>query len=58
MTFDPIDLSAMFRYDVAVVCGVAASLPAAALRQDEQMLPVDLQKAKDQHEKYVQVRRG
>ena len=47
----------MFRYDLAVVCSVPASLPAAVLRQDDQMLPVDLQKARDQHEQYVQVLR-
>ena len=48
----------MFRYDLAVVCGVPASLPAAALRQDDQTLPVDLQRARDQHEQYVQVSGG
>ena len=37
------------------MCGVPASLPAAALRQGDQVAPVDLQKARDQHEQYVKV---
>ena len=39
----------MFCYDLAVVCSVPTSLPAAVLRQDDQM--------RDQHEQYVQVLR-
>ena len=41
-----------------MVCGVPASLPAAALRQGDQVEPVDLQKSRDQHEQYVKVSEG
>ena len=44
-----------FTYSKAVVCGVPASLPAAALRMCDSGEPVNLQKAREQHEKYVQV---
>lgn len=47
-----------FKYSKAVVCGVPASLPGAALRQDEAADPVDLMKAREQHEKYVEVLRS
>ncbi len=47
-----------FQYSKAVVCGIPASLPAAALRQNEAGEPVDLQKAKEQHEQYVEVLRS
>ena len=44
-------------YDLAVVRGIAASLPDEALRQDQQVPPVlvDLEKALQQHSKYTQV---
>ncbi len=47
-----------FRYSKAVVCGVAAALPEAALRQCEAGQPVDLQKAREQHREYVEVLRN
>ena len=51
-------LQSAFCYDVAVVCGVPGSLPANALRQGghESPLVVDLQTAREQHAKYVEVR--
>ena len=47
-----------FTYSRAVVCGVADSLPANALRLCESDHPVDLARAREQHEKYVEVLRG
>ena len=44
-----------FKYTRAVVCGVAASLPGAALRQGEPGEPVNLEKARKQHDEYVKV---
>ena len=45
-----------FQYTRAVVCaGVPASLPAAALRMAEPGLPVDLQKATNQLQRYTEV---
>ncbi|MCG8623188.1 MAG: hypothetical protein MJE68_14480 [Proteobacteria bacterium] len=44
-----------FKYTRAVVCGVAASLPGAALRQGEPGEPVNLEKAREQHDAYVKV---
>lgn len=44
-----------FVYRRAVVCGIADSLPAAALRLSEPNDPVDLQKARMQHQQYVDV---
>ena len=43
----------MFVYRKAVVCGIADSLPAAALRQCESQEPIDLQKARLQKQQYV-----
>ena len=48
-------MAAEFNYTKAVVCGVAASLPGAALRLDEPGEPVNLEKARKQHDKYVKV---
>lgn len=49
---------ALFRYTRAVVSGVASTLPAAAVRMahpaDHQ--PVDLEKARLQHQEYVKVK--
>lgn len=45
-----------FVYSKAVVCGgIASSLPAAALRMAEPGQGVDLDKARQQHEKYTEV---
>lgn len=44
-----------FKYSRAVVCGVPASLPAAALRLGEPGEPVNLGRARKQHEEYVKV---
>nr|CAH17923.1 dimethylarginine dimethylaminohydrolase [Suberites domuncula] len=44
-----------FTYTKAVVCGIPASLPATALRMEETDEPVDLGKARQQHEDYLQV---
>ena len=44
-----------FVYTRAVVCGVPASLPRAAVRMDDSGEPIDFDKAKKQHEEYVQV---
>ena len=46
----------MFTYSKAVVCGVPTSLPTAALRLGEPGEPVNLEKARKQHEEYVKVR--
>ena len=48
-------MAAEFNYTKAVVCGVAASLPVAALRMDEPGEPVNLEKARKQHDEYVKV---
>ena len=48
--------SEMFCYDLAVVRGVAASLPEKALRQSDSVA-VDLQIAQQQHSEYTRVRR-
>lgn len=46
-----------FVYSRAVVCGgVASSLPAAALRMAEPGQGVDLDKARQQHQKYTEVK--
>ena len=45
----------MFRYTKAIVCGVPASLPAAALRQETDAPVVDLGLARKQHKEYVDV---
>ena len=37
------------------MCGVPESLPATALRMAETDEPVDLEKARQQHEEYLQV---
>ena len=39
----------------AVVCGVPASLPGAALRLGEPGEPIDLERARKQHDEYVKV---
>ncbi len=45
-----------FVYSRAVVCsGISPSLPAAALRMEESGEAVDMDKANQQHQKYVQV---
>ena len=44
-----------FNYTRAVVCGVPASLPGAALRLGEPGEPVNLEKARKQHDEYVKV---
>ena len=44
-----------FKYSRAIVCGIPDSLPAAALRMDSGGEPVDLEKARQQHEEYLQV---
>lgn len=43
-----------FMYGRAVVCSIPDSLPAAALRLCEPKDPVDLQKARLQHQQYVE----
>ena len=48
-------MAGAFTYSKAVVCGVPASLPEAAVRMCDSGEPVNLQKAREQHEKYVQV---
>ena len=48
-------MAELFKYTKAVVCGVPASLPGAALRLDEPGEPVNLEKARKQHEEYVKV---
>ena len=48
---------AELRYSRAVVCGVPASLPGAALRLDEPGEPINLEKAQKQHDEYVAVRK-
>ena len=48
-------MAGSFTYSKAVVCGVPASLPEAAVRMCDSGEPVNLQKAREQHEKYVQV---
>lgn len=45
-------------YSKAVVCGVPESLPAAALRTCDSGEPVNLQKAREQHDQYVKVYRS
>lgn len=54
---DHMQKMADFSYSRAVVCGVPASLPGAALRQGEPGEPVDLERARKQHEEYVKVSR-
>lgn len=44
-----------FVYTRAVVCGVPASLPQAALRTEDAGEPISLDKARHQHEEYVRV---
>lgn len=44
-----------FTYTRAIVSGIPASLPAAALRMDGSGSPVDLERARQQHEDYLQV---
>lgn len=44
-----------FKYNRAVVCGVPASLPGAALRLGEPGEPVNLEKTRKQHDEYVKV---
>ena len=45
-----------FVYSRAVVCaGVSSSLPAAALREEEPDQAVDLDKARREHDEYVEV---
>ena len=51
-------MEGQFRYSRAVVCGIPASLPAAALRQNDTGEPVNLQRAREQHEKYVETLRS
>ena len=46
-------MSDIFRFRKAVVCCVPDSLPAAALRQDESIEPVNLEVARKQHKKYT-----
>ena len=48
-------MAAQFTYTRAVVRGVPDSLPAAALRMCEAASPVDLARARTQHEEYVRV---
>lgn len=50
------NMAEQFKYSRAVVCGVSASLPGAALRLDEPAEPINLEKARKQHEDYVKVR--
>ena len=45
----------LFSYTRAIVCGISSTLPAAALRQDGGGEPVDLEKARRQHQEYVEV---
>lgn len=45
----------MFRYTKAIVCGVPASLPEAALRLEADALIVDLELARKQHKEYIDV---
>ena len=42
-------------YDLAVVRGIAASLPEKALRQNDQVAAIDLQTAARQHSEYINV---
>ena len=50
------ELEDAFTYSRAVVCGgVSTSLPEAALRLEEPEQVVDLERARRQHEEYVQV---
>ena len=51
------DVDQHFCYDLAVVRGIAASLPDKALRQSDQVPPaaIDLQKAVQQHSEYTNV---
>ena len=44
-----------FTYSRAVVCGVPSTLPAAALRMDPSGEPVNLSRARQQHQEYVEV---
>ena len=48
-------MAGTFSYSKAVVCGVPESLPAAALRTCDSGEPVDLQRAREQHDQYVKV---
>ena len=48
-------MAEQFQYTRAVVCGVAASLPGAALRLEEPGEPINLERARKQHEEYVKV---
>lgn len=48
-------MAAPFTYTRAVVRGIPDSLPAAALRMCESANPVDLLRARRQHEEYVRV---
>ena len=54
---EDVDADRYFCYDVAVVRGIAASLPDKALRQSDQVPPaaIDLQKAVQQHSEYINV---
>ena len=54
---EDVDADQHFCYDVAVVRGIAASLPDKALRQSDQAAAIDLQKAVQQHSEYTNVRR-
>ncbi len=47
----------LFKYTKAIVCGIPDSLVAEALRMDEGGEPVDLERARQQHEDYIQVSR-
>lgn len=44
-----------FVFSRAVVCGISPSLPAAAVRLEEPGEAVNLEKAHQQHQKYVEV---
>ncbi len=44
-----------FQYSTAIVCGIPDSLAAAALRMDASGEPVNTERARQQHEEYLQV---
>ena len=44
-----------FQYTRAIVCGVPDSLAPAALRMDASGEPVNIEKAREQFENYIQV---
>ncbi len=45
----------LFKYTKAIVCGIPDSLAAEALRMEGGGEPVDLERARQQHEDYLQV---